>query len=729
MRGIRLLRPLARGHRYFSTDLLDVGRLRNFGISAHIDSGKTTLTERILFYSGRIKEIHEVRGKDGVGAKMDHMELEREKGITITSAATYCSWKAYDGMDYHLNIIDTPGHVDFTVEVERALRVLDGAVMIVCGVGGVQSQTVTVDRQMRRYKVPRIVFVNKLDRYGADPFEVIKQVRFKLGLTVAALQVPIGEEDHFNGIVDVIRQEACYYEGTSGLTVRRAEIPANLVERVEEVRSELIETLANLDDEFGDLYLAGENIAVKDFHDAIQRCTLKCTFSPLLMGSAYKNRGVQNLLDAVCQFLPAPSARQNVAYDAEDEEIEVPLFSDFSKPFVGYGFKIQEHPAAGQLTYMRVYQGKVKKGDQIYDQAKKKRFSLKRLIRMHSNDVKDVLVAGAGDIVAISGVDCSSGTTFTDGRQNVVCSSMYVPDPVMSVAISCPVRDEMQRFNKALNRFQKEDPTFRVAINSETGETVISGMGELHLDIYCERMRREYNVTVKTGEPRVNYRETILKKAPYEYQHKKQSGGRGQFGRVVGYFEPIPEDEQTDDGNNVEFVNKMCGNEIPPNFIPSIQKGFLETAQAGLLSGHPLINTRIVLEDGAAHEVDSSDIAFRLAAAGAFQTFFNDCNPVILEPIMKVEVIFPIEFQASIIGTLSGREGSIEDTAALGTFTKMVQAIVPLRCMFGYTTELRSATQGQGEFTMDFREYYPMPEVKQSELIAKFEKAKLEANS
>jgi len=722
MRGARLLRPVFQQCRHFAANAdgtLEISKLRNFGISAHIDSGKTTLTERILFYTGRIKEIHEVRGKDGVGAKMDHMELEREKGITITSAATYCSWK-----DNHLNIIDTPGHVDFTVEVERALRVLDGAVMIVCGVGGVQSQTVTVDRQMRRYKVPRIVFINKLDRYGADPFVVMAQIRKKLGLTIAAIQVPIGEEDNFNGICDVIAQKACYYEGENGLKIRTAEIPANLVEKVEEVRNELIETLADVDDTFAELYLEGAEIKEQDFYDAIYRSTLACKFSPLMMGSAYKNRGVQNLLDGVCKYLPSPLARTNVAYDADDEEIEVPLFADAAKPFVGYGFKIQDHPIAGQLTYLRVYQGKIKKGDQIYDQMKKRRLGVKRLIRLHSNDIKDVSVAGPGDFVALGGVDCSSGTTFVDGKQNVVCSSMFVPDPVMSISVSCPDRDMMHRFTKALNRFQREDPTFRLQINGETQETVISGMGELHLDIYCERMRREYNVNVVTGEPKVNYRETLTKKAAFDYQHKRQTGGRGQYGKVMGYFEPIPEEDLEEEGNNVVFKNMMSGNEIPPNFIPSIQKGFLETAQEGLLSGHPIINCLIVLEDGASHEVDSSDIAFRAAANGAFKTFFPDANPVILEPIMNVEVTFPSEFQASVIGTLNGREGTIQNSTAVGSDSKVVEVTVPLRCMFGYSTELRSVTQGQGEFSMEFREYDPMPSHKQQELMDKYEKEK-----
>jgi len=422
-------------------------------------------------------------------------------------------------------------------------------------------------------------------------------------------------------------------------------------------------------------------------------------------------------------YLPSPDQRENIAFDAANEEIEVPLIADVDKPFVGYGFKIQDHPIAGQLTYMRIYQGKVKKGDQIFDQMKDgKKIGVKKLLRLHSNDITEIPVAGAGDFVALGGVDCSSGTTFVDGKQNVVCSSMYVPDPVMSLSVSCPDRDQGPKFNKALKRFTREDPTFRVDINPETEETIISGMGELHLEIYCERMKREYNVDVKTGEPRVNYRETLTSKVPFEYQHKRQTGGRGQYGKVIGYFEPIPEEELVEDSANVVFVNRMSGNEIPPNFIPSISKGFIETAEKGLLSGHHVINTRIVLEDGAAHEVDSSDIAFRAAAAGAFRTFFPEANPVILEPIMRVEVTFPLEFQSAVIGTINTREGTVENTTAVGNDNKVLDVIIPLRCMFGYSTELRSMTQGQGEFSMEFEEYYPMPSNKQAELIAEYEK-------
>lgn len=699
----------------------EIVHIRNFGISAHIDSGKTTLTERVLFYTGKIKEIHEVRGKDGVGAKMDSMELEREKGITIASAATFCAWRCNEN-EHHMNLIDTPGHVDFTIEVERALRVLDGAVMICCGVGGVQSQTITVDRQMKRYGVPRIIFINKLDRYGADPFHVLGQVRKKLGLTVVPVQIPIGEEDNFVGVADVITRKARYYEGESGMTRRIAEIPAAMQPRVEELRTELLETLADVDDEFAEIFLESEDISEEAIHAAIRRSTLALKFCPMLMGSAYKNKGVQDLLDAVCRYLPSPLDRSNKALDAEDESQEVQLEMDPTKPFVGYAFKIQDHPQAGQVTYMRIYQGRLSKGDSITNMMNEKKLSVKRLVRMHSNEVKDVPHAQAGDIIALAGVECESGATFTDGRAKVTCSSMYVPEPVMSLAVSAG-REDQPRFQKALRRFQREDPTFRVEVKQDTNETIISGMGELHLDIYCERMRREFRCeSLQTGEPKVNYRETITQKAPYDYLHKRQSGGRGQYGKVIGYFEPVPDEDQDDNKEGIQFVNKLSGQEIPPNFVPSIEKGFRAITERGLLTGNPLIHTRVVLEDGQAHEVDSSAEAFQAAAAGAFETFYQDAAPCVLEPLMAVEVTFPAEFQSQTMQTVSSREGAIQATSAVSSDTSMVEAIVPLRRMFGYSSELRSVTQGQGEFSMEFKTYAPMPAEKQEELMSEYRK-------
>jgi len=711
----RLWNHLAQASRN-AASVVDQSRMRNFGISAHIDSGKTTLTERVLFYTGRIDAIHEVRGRDGVGAKMDHMELEREKGITITSAATYCTWKA-DDKDFHMNLIDTPGHVDFTIEVERALRVLDGAVMICCGVGGVQSQTITVDRQMKRYEVPRVVFINKLDRYGSDPFLVLGQIRKKLGLTCQPVQLPIGEEDNFTGLCDLVAQKASFFEGKDGISRRIAEIPENMKEKVAEHRANLLETLADVDDEFAEIFLESEDIPEDAIHAAIRRTTLARTFCPLFMGSAYKNKGVQDLLDGICRYLPSPLDRKNTAMSALNEEETIELTSDPKAPLVGYAFKIQDHAMAGQVTYMRVYQGKISKGDQIVNMMSEKRLSVKRLVRMHSNEVKDVSEASAGDIVALAGMECESGVTFTDGKAKVTCSSMFVPDSVMSLSVTAS-RDDQARFQKALRRFQREDPTFRVEQKQDTNETIISGMGELHLEVYCERMRREFKVeSLSTGEPKVNYRETVTAKTPFDYLHKRQSGGRGQYGKVIGYFEPVPEEDRHEAKDGIVFVNKLVGNDIPPSYVPSIEKGFRNATQKGLLIGSPLIYTRCVLEDGASHEVDSSSEAFMAAAQGAFESFYNDANPVVLEPLMKVEVTFPSEFQAQTMQTLNNREGSIQGTQAVSADTTLVEAVVPLRRMFGYSSDLRSVTQGQGEFSMEFQEYTEMPQVKQEELM------------
>jgi len=580
--------------------------------------------------------------------------------------------------------------------------------MICCGVGGVQSQTVTVDRQMKRYEVPRIVFINKMDRYGADPFHVLGQIKQKLGLNVKPIQLPIGEEDNFAGVCDVITRKAHYYEGDNGMTKRVDEVPAALVERVDTLRAEI--------------FLENEDVPVDAVHAAIRRTTLARTFCPMLMGSAYKNKGVQDLLDAVCRYLPSPLDRTNKAMNADDETEEIILESDVTKPFVGYAFKIQDHPTAGQVTYMRIYQGMLTKGSAITNMMTDKRVSAKRMVRMHSNEVKDVASAGAGDIIALAGVECDSGVTFTDGKHRVTCSSMFVPEAVMSLSVSAG-REDQARLQKALRRFQREDPTFRVEVIQETSETIISGMGELHLEIYCERMKREYKVeTLETGEPKVNYRETVTQKATFEYLHKRQTGGRGQYGKVMGFFEPIPEEQQTGNADGIEFVSRLTGNEIPPNYVPAIEKGFRTATTKGLLTGNPLIHMRCVLEDGQAHEVDSSSEAFQAAAQGAFDNFYNDAGPVVLEPLMSVAVSFPSEFQAAALQTMNGREGSIQNTSAVSGDTTLVEAIVPLRRMFGYSSELRSVTQGQGEFSMEFSRYESMPSAKQDEHIAEYRK-------
>jgi elongation factor G len=679
---------------------------RNIGISAHIDSGKTTLTERILFYTGRINAIHEVRGKDGVGAKMDSMELEREKGITIQSAATYCRWKESD-----INIIDTPGHVDFTIEVERALRVLDGAVLVLCSVGGVQSQSITVDRQMRRYNVPRLCFVNKCDRAGANPWKVLDQVREKLKLNAAAVQIPIGLEDQHQGVVDLVRMQSIVFSGDNGQTLTVGEIPADLKELAEEKRRVLIEAVSEVDEELGDLFLMGEEPTTEQLVAAIRRATIANDFAPLFMGSAYKNRGVQLLLDGVVDYLPAPSEVKNVALDLKNEEEPITLSNDPSKPLVSLAFKLEEGKF-GQLTYLRVYQGKIEKGMTITNTSTGKKLKVPRLVRMHSDDMEDVSSADNGDIVALFGVDCKSGDTFTDGTVSYAMTSMKVPDPVMSLAVSPKSKTDSANFSKALQRFQKEDPTFRVHLDEESSQTIISGMGELHLDIYVERMRREYKVDCEVGQPRVNYREAITSRAEFDYLHKKQSGGQGQYGKVVGYIEPIPE------STDVVFENGIIGNAIAPSFIQAVEKGFKEAAQTGGLVGYPVEGVKIVLTDGASHAVDSSELAFKLAALAAFRQAFHNASPKLLEPIMKVDVTVPSEFQGTVIGNINRRKGTINDSSAEGDDV-IISSMVPLSEMFGYSTELRSMTQGKGEFTMEYGSHQAVTQETQNELLGK----------
>ncbi|WP_257454041.1 elongation factor G [Archangium lipolyticum] len=686
-----------------------IEKVRNIGISAHIDSGKTTLSERILFYTGRIHEIHEVRGKDGVGAKMDSMDLEREKGITIQSAATYAMWG-----EYNINLIDTPGHVDFTIEVERSLRVLDGAILVLCSVSGVQSQSITVDRQMKRYKVPRIAFVNKMDRAGANYERVAAQLKEKLSHHPVRLQVPIGAEDRFQGLVDLIQMKAFYFDGESGETIREEAIPADLVEKAKADRLEMIEKVAEVDDELGELFLADAAISNEQLMAAIRRATIALKMTPVMCGSAYKNKGVQLLLNAICSFLPNPAEVTNEALDQKNAEAKVVLESNPDKPFVGLAFKLEDG-RYGQLTYMRIYQGKVSKGDFIVNQANQKKVKVPRLVRMHSNEMNDINDARAGDIVALFGVECASGDTFTDGTVQYTMTSMFVPDAVISLAVSPKNRDAQANFSKALNRFTKEDPTFRVNRDEESGQTIIRGMGELHLEIYIERMKREYNCEVVAGKPQVAYRETISQKGEFYYTHKKQTGGSGQFARVCGYVEPLPADAV----QQYEFVDDIVGGSIPREFIPACDKGFQEAIKKGSLIGFPVVGVRVVINDGAFHAVDSSEQAFKTAAIMGFREGYAAAKPIILEPMMKVEVQAPEDFQGSVVGQINQRRGTIlESSTAEGYVT--VVAEVPLNTMFGYSTDLRSATQGKGEYTMEFAKYSPVPRNEAEALMAQY---------
>ena len=687
-----------------------IEKVRNIGISAHIDSGKTTLSERILYYTGKIHKIEEVKGKSGVGATMDFMDLEREKGITIQSAATTAEWD-----DHTINLIDTPGHVDFTIEVERALRVLDGAVLVLCGVAGVQSQSYTVDRQMRRYKVPRLAFINKLDRSGANPERVTQQLKDKLALRPIAMQIPIGAEDLFEGIVDLVKMKAVYFEGDSGEDVREAEIPAQLVEAARAAHARMIEAVANVDDVLAEKYLAEATITPADLVPAIRRATVAFKATPVFMGSAYKNKGVQLLLDGINAYLPMPSEVENKALDQNKNEESVTLPSDVTKPFVGLAFKLEDG-RYGQLTFMRIYQGKVSKGDFIVNcSSNLKKIKVPRLVRMHADEMEDIDSAVAGDIVALFGVDCSSGDTFTDGKVNYTMTSMHVPDAVISLAVEPKEKTTGTNFSKALNRFTKEDPTFRVHRDEESGQTIISGMGELHLEIYIERMKREYNCVVIPGRPQVKYRETIAQRGEYSYTHRKQTGGSGQYGKVAGYIEPLPMDHP----EGYEFVDDIKGGAIPREFIPACDKGFQEAMRKGPLIGFPIVGVRCVVNDGNSHPVDSSEIAFRTAALMGFREAYADANPVILEPMMLVEVQFPEEFQGAVIGQLNQRRGAIISTEKHETYVQAL-AEVPLADMFGYSTDLRSATQGKGEFSMEFKRYAELPKQQREAMILEY---------
>ncbi len=657
------------------------------------------MTERILFYTGRIEDIHDVRGKDGVGAKMDSMDLEREKGITIQSAATFCEW----GKN-HVNIIDTPGHVDFTVEVERALRVLDGAVLVVCGVSGVQSQTLTVDRQMKRYSVPRVAFINKLDRMGANPYKAIEGLRKDLRLPAALVQIPIGVEEHFDGVIDVIDREAVHFKGYKGIEISRLAVPDALVEECETVRKELIERLADVDEEIEELYLCEEEPTAQQIKDAIRRQTISQKFVPVFLGSAYKNKGVQLLLDGVVNYLPSPPEVQNVALDLNKDEEEVPLACDPEAPLVALAFKLEES-RFGQLTYIRIYQGTLKKGMFAINTKSGKKTKIPRLVRMHSAEMVDVDSASAGDVVAVFGVECNSMDTFTDGTVQYSLNSMFVANPVMSLSVKPKDPQASANFSKAIGKFSREDPTLRITTDPKTKETLISGMGELHLEIYIERMKREYNVECVTGNPSVNYKESVTQKAPFSYLHKKQSGGSGQYARVIGYVEPLEEELQKK-GIEFEFENHVVGTNIPPEFIPSCEKGARAACAKGVLAGYSLSGVRVVVTDGQAHAVDSNDMSFQLAMRYGIMQAVKNAKPVILEPIMALEVDAPSEFQGGIIGGLNKRGGLIlnsdisEDGSQVG-----IRADVPLAQMFGYSTDIRSSTQGKGEFTMEYKEH------------------------
>ena len=706
---------------------MDLNKVRNIGISAHIDSGKTTLTERILFYSGRIHKIGEVKG-DGDGATMDHMDLEKERGITITSAATQVKWK-----DYIVNVIDTPGHVDFTVEVERSLRVLDGAVLVLCSVGGVQSQSLTVDRQMKRYKVPRIAFVNKMDRTGANYFSVVKQIHDKLAATAVPIQIPIGAGATFEGVVDLIDMKAVWFEGARGEIVRRDEIPENMKEQAQKYRHEMLEALSMFSDELMVALLEEQEIPTAMIRQLVREATLSQEITPVMCGSAFKDKGVQELLDAVVAYLPRPTDRDVTAIDVtatekgrasgelqEGEFKRVKLTDNPDDPLVTMAFKTVLEQF-GQLTYCRIYQGQIKKGESYINTRTGKKIRFGRLVRMHANDREDIDVAEAGDIVAVVGIDCASGDTFCSDGVNYSLESIYVPEPVIRLSIEPTQRDGADRLGKALERFRREDPTFHVSSDPETNETIIAGMGQLHLEIYIERIKREYRCEVTVGEPKVAYKEMPTKSVEFNYKHKKQTGGSGQYAHVVGKIAPLPEDADP----TFQFNNNISQGRIPAQFIPPVEAGFRRALEKGPLIECEVVRVAADLDDGSYHDVDSSEKAFETCGWAAMRETLEKSGMALLEPIMKLEVEVPEEFQGSVTGHVSSKRGVITSTDTREG-TAYIEAEVPLASMFDYANELRSMTQGKGGFSMEFGAYKQVPKNIQEEVVERRRKEKAE---
>ncbi len=707
----------------------NLAKTRNIGISAHIDSGKTTTSERILFYCSKIHKIEDVKG-GGAGATMDHMDLEREKGITITSAATTVEWQGIDkkgityaegdGKSIKVNLIDTPGHVDFTVEVERSLRVLDGAILVLCSVAGVQSQSITVDRQMKRYRVPRIAYLNKMDRMGANPYNGVKALREKLNHNAVLMQIPIGNEENFKGVVDLVTMKAYYFDGDNGEIVREEAIPSELQDQASKAREEMLDVVSAFDDAMMEAILDGNEVSEEQIHTAVKKGVQSLAFTPVFMGSSFKNKGIQLILNAVARYLPSPlTCEKSKAIDSTTGE-KVELLPEFDKPLVCMAFKITDEQF-GQLTYTRIYQGTLNKGETLINTRTKKRVRIGRIVRMNSNDRENIDSASAGDIIAMIGVDCASGDTFvaeTGNVEHLSCEGMHVPIPVIELSIKAKDKEAQARMSKGLQRFIKEDPTFHLFTDEESGETRIAGMGELHLEIYVERLKREYKAEVEVGAPQVNYRETIRGEAKFEYTHKKQTGGSGQFAKVAGVIKPLAADRKEREDQVFRFVNEIKGGVIPNEFIPSCDKGFNDVMNKGPLAAFPVIDVEAYLQDGQYHDVDSSDMAFRIAARMAMREAIKSANPIILEPIMKVEVETPQDYQGFVIGDLSSRRGVILGSENTETGDAIINAHVPLSEMFGYATVLRSGTAGKAGYSMEFAKYENCPSHVQEKVMA-----------
>ncbi len=696
----------------------DLAKVRNIGIMAHIDAGKTTTTERILFYTGINYKIGEVH--DG-GATMDWMEQEQERGITITSAATTCHWK-----DHQINIIDTPGHVDFTVEVERSLRVLDGAVAVFDGVAGVEPQSETVWRQADKYNVPRMCFVNKLDRTGADFFMCVDTIISRLNATALVLQIPIGAEGDFIGVIDLIGMRALVWRGETqiGEDYVVEDIPAELADQAAEWREKLIETISENDDEMMEKFLEGSEPSVAELHAAIRRATLAGTVTPILTGSAFKNKGVQPMLDAVVQYLPSPLDIEGIkGHKPGDESVEIDRQPDSSQPFASLAFKIAADPHLGKLTYIRIYSGTLNTGTQVLNSVKGRKERIGKIYRMHANKREEIESVGAGEIVAVMGLkDTTTGETLCDPANPVILESMTFPAPVIEVAIEPKTKGDQDKLGVAIQRLSDEDPTFRVHSDEETGQTIIAGMGELHLEVLVDRMRREFNVEANVGKPQVAYRETITKAVEkVEYTHKKQTGGSGQFGRVIIAIEPnVPTGEEDPERGETgyEFVNKVTGGRIPREYIPSVDAGCQDAMENGVLAGFPMVDIKVTLLDGAYHDVDSSEMAFKIAGSMAFKEGARRAGPALLEPVMAVEVTTPEDFMGDVIGDLNSRRGHIQSMDERHG-ARVVKALVPLSEMFGYVGDLRSRTQGRASYSMQFDSYAQVPNNVAEEIIAK----------